>query len=344
MGRHLSGAQVVTFSKMDLDSKDTSASRLSIPVCRQFTLLENAFQGPTTFHLIQISSFANSTWAQNQGSGWLGDLQIHGWDSESGTAIFLKPWSKGNLSDEEVTELVEIFRVYLIGFLRVVQDHVSEFQLTYPFEIQGTAGCELLAGETTVSFLRGGLGGVDFMSLQNGTCVPAAEAGSRAQWFCTLYTQYQGISDIIGNLLYHTCPRFLWSVLEAGKAELQRQVKPEAWLSSGPPPGPGRLLLVCHVSGFYPEPVWNKKKKNKKKKNKKKKNKKKKNKKKKNKKKKNKKKKNKKKKNKKKKNKKKKNKKKKNKKKKNKKKKNKKKKNKKKKKNNNNSKNPDRRK
>lgn len=92
-------------------------------------LLPTAFQGPTTFHLNQISSFANSTWAQNQGSGWLGDLQIHGWNSESGTAIFLKPWSKGNLSDEEVTELEEIFRVYLIGFLRVIQDHVSEFQL-----------------------------------------------------------------------------------------------------------------------------------------------------------------------------------------------------------------------
>lgn len=92
--------------------------------------LPTAFQGPTTFHLNQISSFANSTWAQNQGSGWLGDVQIHGWDSESGSAIFLKPWSKGNLSDEEVTELEELFRVYLIGFIRVVQDHVSEFQLT----------------------------------------------------------------------------------------------------------------------------------------------------------------------------------------------------------------------
>ena len=33
-------------------------------------------------------------------------------------------------------------------------------------------------------------------------------------------------------------------------------MKPEAWLSSGPTPGPGRLLLVCHVSGFYPKPVW----------------------------------------------------------------------------------------
>uniref|UniRef100_A0A8C8XHE3 Ig-like domain-containing protein n=1 Tax=Panthera leo TaxID=9689 RepID=A0A8C8XHE3_PANLE len=33
-------------------------------------------------------------------------------------------------------------------------------------------------------------------------------------------------------------------------------VRPEAWLSTGPSPGPGRLLLVCHVSGFYPKPVW----------------------------------------------------------------------------------------
>uniref|UniRef100_A0A8C0CGT5 CD1e molecule n=1 Tax=Balaenoptera musculus TaxID=9771 RepID=A0A8C0CGT5_BALMU len=33
-------------------------------------------------------------------------------------------------------------------------------------------------------------------------------------------------------------------------------VKPEAWVSKGPSPGPGRLLLMCHVSGFHPKPVW----------------------------------------------------------------------------------------
>ncbi|XP_045039261.2 T-cell surface glycoprotein CD1b-2 isoform X2 [Desmodus rotundus] len=184
---------------------------------------ELAFQGPTSFHLIQISSFANSTWAKNQGSGWLGDLQIHGWDSDTDNAIFLKSWSKGNFSEEEVTELVELFRVYLIEFIRVVQDHVSEFQLTYPFEIQGIAGCELHSGETTVSFLRGALGGLDFLSFKNNSCVPATEGGIRAQRFCTIFFQYQ--------------------------------VKPEAWLSSGPTPGPGHLLLVCHVSGFYPKPA-----------------------------------------------------------------------------------------
>ncbi|XP_016074183.1 PREDICTED: T-cell surface glycoprotein CD1b-2-like isoform X2 [Miniopterus natalensis] len=215
----------------------------------------HAFQEPISFHLIQISSFANSTWAQNQGSGWLGDLQIHGWDSDSGTAIFLKPWSKGNFSNEEIAKLEEIFRIYFIGFVRVVQDHVSEFQMKYPFEIQGMAGCQLLSGETTESFLMGALGGLSFLSFENGSCVPSAAGGSRAQWFCTLFSQYEGIADIITKLLLETCPRFLLGVLEAGKAELQRQVKPKAWLSSGPPPGPGRLLLVCHASGFYPKPV-----------------------------------------------------------------------------------------
>ncbi|XP_025143348.3 T-cell surface glycoprotein CD1b-1-like [Bubalus bubalis] len=216
---------------------------------------EDAFQGPTSFHVIQISTFANSTWAQNQGSGWLDNLQIHGWDSDSGTAIFLKPWSKGNLSDEEVTELEELFRVYLIGFIREVQDHVSEFQLEYPFVIQGIAGCELHTGKAIGSFLKGAFRGLDFMSIKNDSCAPAPEGGSKAQRFCALIIQYQAICDTIAKLRLETCPRYLLSVLDAGKAELQRQVKPEAWLSSGPSPGPGRLLLVCYVSGSYPKPV-----------------------------------------------------------------------------------------
>ncbi|XP_036128940.1 T-cell surface glycoprotein CD1b-2-like [Molossus molossus] len=216
---------------------------------------EYAFQVPTSYHVIQIASFVNSTWAQNQGSGWLDDLQIHGWDSESGTVIFLKPWSKGNFSNQEMTKLEELFQVYFIRFTRVVEDYISEFQLTYPFVVQGIGGCELHSGKATVSFLRGALGGLDFLSFKNNSCVPAAEGGNRAQRFCAFFSHEQRIFDIIEKLLFNTCPRFLLSVLDAGKKELQKQVKPEAWLSSGPSPSPGRLLLVCHVSGFYPKAV-----------------------------------------------------------------------------------------
>ncbi|CAK7309015.1 T-cell surface glycoprotein CD1b [Vulpes lagopus] len=213
-------------------------------------------QGPTSYRVIQISSFANSSWAQNQGSGWLGDMQIHGWDADAGRAVFLKPWSKGNFSDEEMVELEEIIQVYLSGFILEVQDHAPEFQMQYPFEIQGIAGCQLHPDGGTVSFLRGALGGLDFLSLKNHSCVPAPEGGSRAQRICELILQYEGIRDIAEKLLFETCPRFLLGLLDAGKAELRRPVRPEAWLSAGPSPGPGRLQLVCHVSGFYPKPVW----------------------------------------------------------------------------------------
>nr|KAF6336812.1 hypothetical protein mMyoMyo1_012032 [Myotis myotis] len=33
-------------------------------------------------------------------------------------------------------------------------------------------------------------------------------------------------------------------------------VKPEAWLSTGSNPGPDHQMLVCHVSGFHPKPIW----------------------------------------------------------------------------------------
>ncbi|XP_007457922.1 PREDICTED: T-cell surface glycoprotein CD1b-1-like [Lipotes vexillifer] len=217
---------------------------------------EDAFQGPTSYHVIQILTFANSTSAQNQGSGWLDDFQIHGWDSDSGTAICLKPWSKGNFSDEEMIELEGLFQAYTIGFTKEVQDYISKVQIEYPFVIQGIGGCELHSGKSIRSFLRGALGGQDFVSIKNHSCAPAPEGGSRAQQFCALITQYKGIWGIIKTLLSETCPSFLLGVLDAGKAELQRQVKPEAWLSSDPSSAPGRLLLVCRVSGFYPKPVW----------------------------------------------------------------------------------------
>ncbi|XP_023409908.2 T-cell surface glycoprotein CD1c-like isoform X3 [Loxodonta africana] len=124
---------------------------------------EEAIQKPISFQLIQISSFANQTWAQNQGSGWLDELQTHSWESELGSIIFLHTWSKGNFSDEELMDLELLFRVYFTGFIREVQDHASALKL---------------------------------------------------------------------------------------------ELRPQAWLSSSPTLSPDWLLLVCHVSGFYPKPVW----------------------------------------------------------------------------------------
>lgn len=108
-------------------------------------------------------------------------------------------------------------------FLFVVCNFYLFSFCTDPFEIQGIAGCELHSGGAILSFLRGALGGLDFLSFRNSSCVPAPEGGSRAQLACRLLRPYGDIVHIVKKLLYETCPQFLLGVLEAGKADLQRQ-------------------------------------------------------------------------------------------------------------------------
>ncbi|XP_004415730.1 PREDICTED: T-cell surface glycoprotein CD1c [Odobenus rosmarus divergens] len=215
-----------------------------------------ATQEHISFHIIQTSSFANHSWAQHQGSGWLGDVQTHGWDSESGTIIFLHTWSKGNFSNEELIDLELLFRVYFIGLTRETEEYASQLHFGYPFEVQVRAGCELHSSDIEKAFLQAAYEGSDFLSFQNLSWVPAPEGDSRAQSVCDLMNQYEGIKETVHRLLTNTCPRFALGLFDAAKVDYKRQVRPEVWLSTGPSPGPGRLLLVCHVSGFYPKPVW----------------------------------------------------------------------------------------
>ncbi|XP_045839058.1 T-cell surface glycoprotein CD1e, membrane-associated-like [Meles meles] len=215
-----------------------------------------ATEEPLSFRVLQTSSFANSSWASSHASGWLGELQTHGWDSVLGTIVFLWPWSRGNFSTQELKNLQNLFMLYFHGFAIEVQAFASEFQFEYPFEIQVSAGCTEQAGKSSGSFLNGAYQGSDFLSFQGNSWKPSPGAGSRAQKACEVLNKYLDIKEIVKTLLSNTCPRFLAGILKAGKSELERQVKPEAWLSTGPRPGPGRLLLVCHVSGFHPKPVW----------------------------------------------------------------------------------------
>uniref|UniRef100_A0A8C0ZNP3 Ig-like domain-containing protein n=1 Tax=Castor canadensis TaxID=51338 RepID=A0A8C0ZNP3_CASCN len=208
-----------------------------------------------SFTMIHIFSFPNHSWAQAQSSGWLGELQTHGWDNVLGTFRFLKSWSHGNFSKEEWKNLQALFQLYFHGFIREVQAFSSQFQFEYPFELQISAGCTLHAGKACESFLNGAYQGSDFLSFQGSSWKPSPRAGSRAQNVCTVLNHYKDIKEIVQRLLCNTCPQFLAGLFEAGKSELERQVKPEAWLSSGPSQWPGSLHLVCHVSGFYPKPV-----------------------------------------------------------------------------------------
>lgn len=205
---------------------------------------------------LQVSVFANRSWARTDGLGRLGELQAYSWADGSDAIRFLRPWARSGFSEPQWEQLQQILRVYRRSFTRDVREFVKMLRLDYPFEMQVSAGCELCPGNTSESFFHTAFQGKEIMSFQGTHWVPAPDAPSWAGRATKELNQDQGTRQTLQWLLNDTCPQFLRGLLEAGKSELEKQVKPEAWLSAGPPPGQGRRLLVCHVSGFHPKPVW----------------------------------------------------------------------------------------
>ncbi|XP_074245676.1 antigen-presenting glycoprotein CD1d isoform X2 [Saimiri boliviensis] len=217
------------------------------------------------FRCLQSSWFANSSWTRTDGLAWLGELQTHSWRSGSDTIRFLKPWSQGTFSDREVKTLQQLFRVYRDNFTRDVKKFAEMLHLAYPMEVQVFTGCEADPGNASNNFFHVAFQGRHIVSFQGSSWEPAQEAPDTANSVIRVLNQDQGTKETVHWLLNDICPQFVSGLLESGKAELEKQdpliplldtVKPKAWLSRGPSPGPGRLLLVCHVSGFYPKSVW----------------------------------------------------------------------------------------
>ncbi|XP_066228455.1 T-cell surface glycoprotein CD1e, membrane-associated-like isoform X1 [Saccopteryx leptura] len=226
------------------------------PATRVLSPHHPATEEPPSFRLLQSSSFANQTWQHTEGSFWLGELQTHHWDPVSGTIQFLWPWAGGNFSKEELKNIQALLQLYIHSFPQEVQAFSSQFQFEYPFEVQVSGGCGMYSGKAPESFINAAYQGSDFLSFQGNSWKPSPGAGSQAQNVCKMLNHYRVIKEVVQGLLSDTCPRFLSGLLQGGKSDLERQVKPQAWVTKGSSPGPGRLLLVCHVSGFHPKPVW----------------------------------------------------------------------------------------
>uniref|UniRef100_A0A8C2VVI5 CD1d molecule n=1 Tax=Chinchilla lanigera TaxID=34839 RepID=A0A8C2VVI5_CHILA len=208
------------------------------------------------FRCLQISSFANTTWTRTDGLAWLWELQTHAWRNGSDSIHFLKPWSRGNFSPQQWEDLQHILGVYRSSFTRDIQEFAIMLSKVYPFELQLSAGCEAYPGNASESFLHVAFQGTHVVSFQGTYWEPAPDAPLWLNRAIEELNKDQGTREMVQSLLSDTCPQLASGLLEAGKSELEQQVKPKAWLSQGPSPGSDRLQLECHVSGFYPKPVW----------------------------------------------------------------------------------------
>ncbi|KAG8519960.1 Antigen-presenting glycoprotein CD1d [Galemys pyrenaicus] len=216
----------------------------------------DAPQRTLPLHCLQISSFTNRSWSRTDGSTWLGDVQIHTWSHDSDIIRYLKPWAGGTFTDQQWEQLQHLFRVYRSSFSRDMQEFARIVQADYPFELQLFAGCEVHPGSIPESFIHVAFQGSSIVHFQGTSWVAVPDAPQWVGKILQVLNHDLGTRATVQWLLNDTCPQFARGVFEAGKSELEKQVKPEAWLTGARTPGSDHLLLVCHVSGFYPKPAW----------------------------------------------------------------------------------------
>ncbi|XP_017508410.2 uncharacterized protein [Manis javanica] len=94
-----------------------------------------------------------------------------------------------------------------------------------PFEIQVSAGCVILAGNSSESAFHVAFQGREILSFQ-GMWVPAPDAPQWVGAASKVLSQDRGTSATIQWLLNDTCPRLVRGLLAAGKADLETQDTP----------------------------------------------------------------------------------------------------------------------
>ena len=115
------------------------------------------FQEPVSFKVICVLSFHNSSWVQSLCSGWLGELQTHGWKNNPGTIIYLWPWSKGNFSNEELMEMQNFFHINFVRFVQAFYSLAKKWKLE----------CKFIFLNRDWGYDRGCVGFNEFISLRN---------------------------------------------------------------------------------------------------------------------------------------------------------------------------------
>ncbi|KAI2519807.1 CD1d molecule [Homo sapiens] len=172
---------------------------------------------------LQISSFANSSWTRTDGLAWLGELQTHSWSNDSDTVRSLKPWSQGTFSDQQWETLQHIFRVYRSSFTRDVKEFAKMLRLSYPLELQVSAGCEVHPGNASNNFFHVAFQGKDILSFQGTSWEPTQEAPLWVNLAIQVLNQDKWTRETVQWLLNGTCPQFVSGLLESGKSELKKQ-------------------------------------------------------------------------------------------------------------------------
>uniref|UniRef100_A0A8D2PT86 Ig-like domain-containing protein n=1 Tax=Zosterops lateralis melanops TaxID=1220523 RepID=A0A8D2PT86_ZOSLA len=137
-------------------------------------------------------------------------------------------------------------------------DLSTGFALTDPLVVQFRAGCVLYPNTTSQGFLNVGWRGKDLVAFEVDKQHWEAQQPSQvAELVSKSLNKNKSVRVLLKHLLsIWVCQSNFPTLKRYGREILERQGEPTLTLQQPPPQlGPNQLLLVCHVTGFYPRPI-----------------------------------------------------------------------------------------
>ncbi|XP_025048154.1 antigen-presenting glycoprotein CD1d-like [Alligator sinensis] len=217
--------------------------------------------GSHNLRVLQTATFHDAVSADAWGMALLGDMETNSLDCSTCPIRFCQPWAQRALSLEHWRNLELMIHMYLNNFIHQVKQWAEHLNLTFPFVIQGSIGCELHLNGTSRGFYTATLEGEDFVSFDRDTQEWVAwQEDELTRYVRDSLNRDKGTVNMLHFFLNTTCINDLGSFLRYRKEALERQEHPVAVVFAWEPPlTPGLLTpslhLVCQVMGFHPQPV-----------------------------------------------------------------------------------------
>ncbi|NXK16358.1 CD1D protein, partial [Arenaria interpres] len=206
-------------------------------------------------HLFKTFVFHNTSFVDILGWATLEDIVFATLHKYTRNILYLYPWVYPALPAAEWENLENLFKIYVHNFILSLSDDARLYQTPYPFVIQCATGCDLYPNGSYTKFYHLAYNAHHFLSFDvDKSHWERQQESELAAQVESQFSTFTGFSATLQHLLNVTCIDHMKKFIEYGRADLERQELPVATVFARTP-RPDQLLLVCHVTGFYPRPI-----------------------------------------------------------------------------------------
>ncbi|NXB11000.1 CD1D protein, partial [Cnemophilus loriae] len=211
--------------------------------------------GTFTIRLLQTTTFQNTSFVDTEGLGLLEDIELGSLDKHTQSIRFCQPWVRPALTRSDWDTIENILKIYLQQFSHLINEGAVQRDVPYPFVVQCVAGCVLYPNRTSRAFAYVGYNGQDFLSFDTENVTWTLSQDTKLSRYVQLFLQnYTALSELVEIIFNDTCVDDMEVLLHYGRETLERQELPVATVFARTP-SLDQLLLICHVTGFYPRPI-----------------------------------------------------------------------------------------